>query len=388
MATAPVAVVFSSDYAQAVSRLPVHPQREVMTFSLLQHLRLLDRLHVVAPTPATDADLARFHAPRYIAALQNASTLSLDEQLEFGLTDDACAFDGLERYCSYVAGGSITAATLLTLTSPARPVDVAVHWGGGRHHAKKASASGFCYVNDVVLAVDVLLKSSPAAKVLVVDMDVHHGDGVEEAYYYSTRVFTLSFHKYARGFFPNSGAPSRIGAGPGKHTNLNVPLDDGITNEQFLEVFELLTSTTVDVFAPTHLVLVCGVDTLGSDPLGTFNLTAEGVGWCVQVVQELDLPLLVLGGGGYNVPDAARTFAHVTATLLGVEADVPTTIPEHEYFDRYGPYFTLQTRPNIGRVNLNTIASLEATCATALQHLERTKAAVASSQSQKRRDNF
>ncbi|OQR99799.1 hypothetical protein ACHHYP_04413 [Achlya hypogyna] len=328
----PVALVFSSAYALAASQLPVHQDRECMTFSLLQHLGLLGNMHVVAPTPATVADLSWFHSSRYIAALQTAEALSRDEELEFGLTDDAYVFPRLFEYCTYVAGASITAAALLSGAD--RRVDVAIHWGGGRHHAMKDRASGFCYVNDVVLAVETLLRKSPDAKVVVFDIDIHHGDGVESAFYYSSRVFTVSFHKFARGFFPNSGAPTRIGAGPGKYWNLNVPLDDGITDEQFLEVFELIAGRVVDIVDPTYTVVVCGVDTLGSDPLGTFNLTATGIGWCLQVLQEMDKPLLLLGGGGYNAADAARTFAHLTATILGVDESYTSAIPEHDFYDR------------------------------------------------------
>nr|AIG55966.1 secreted protein [Achlya hypogyna] len=355
----PVALVFSSAYALAASQLPVHQDRECMTFSLLQHLGLLGNMHVVAPTPATVADLSWFHSSRYIAALQTAEALSRDEELEFGLTDDAYVFPRLFEYCTYVAGASITAAALLSGAD--RRVDVAIHWGGGRHHAMKDRASGFCYVNDVVLAVETLLRKSPDAKVVVFDIDIHHGDGVESAFYYSSRVFTVSFHKFARGFFPNSGAPTRIGAGPGKYWNLNVPLDDGITDEQYAPAMESWRS-----YQP-------------SDPLGTFNLTATGIGWCLQVLQEMDKPLLLLGGGGYNAADAARTFAHLTATILGVDESYTSAIPEHDFYDRYGPHFTMKTTASVARRNKNTVASLEATCKEALRHLDRAEEATSSS---------
>ncbi len=254
-----VALIFSRPYAEALSQLPVHRQRECMTFSLIQHTGLLSKLHVIAPTPATKTDMERFHSSRYIDALKIAeTTLSSEDKVEYGLVDDASVFPGLFSYCQQVAGASLTAASLLATGR----VTTAINWGGGRHHAKKDQASGFCYVNDIVLAVDRLLQAAPASKVLVVDIDVHHGDGVEEAFYYSSRVCTISFHKYARGFFPGTGAPSRIGQGGGRYKNINVPLDDGISDEQFLEVFEAVFQAATDAFAPTFLVIVCGVDTL------------------------------------------------------------------------------------------------------------------------------
>ncbi|RHY33817.1 hypothetical protein DYB32_001377 [Aphanomyces invadans] len=224
-----------------------------MTFSLLQHTGLLAHVHVIAPDVASPSDLKRFHSSDYVDALKAETSSAAAIMLEHGLVDDAYAFPGLFSYCSYVAGASLTASKLLVSGS----IDIAINWGGGRHHAKKDHASGFCYVNDVVLAVDYLLHHIHACKVLVIDIDVHHGDGVEEAFYFSSQVFTLSFHKFARGFFPGTGSPSSIGRGAGRHRNLNVPLDDGITDNQFFEVFEVVVQAIVEAFMPTHVVMTC-----------------------------------------------------------------------------------------------------------------------------------
>ncbi|RHY92165.1 hypothetical protein DYB31_001894 [Aphanomyces astaci] len=317
-----------SEYATALSSLPVHPNRDCMTFSLLQHTGILSHLHVIAPDVASQSDLERFHTAGYVVALQRETSSTAAVMLEYGLVDDAYTFPGLFAYCTFVAGASLTAAKLLV----SETVDISINWGGGRHHAKKDHASGFCYVNDVVLAVDYLLQHVPSSKVLVIDIDVHHGDGVEEAFYFSSQVFTLSFHKLARGFFPGTGSAASIGRGAGRHRNLNVPLDDGITDDQFLEVFELVVQAVADAFEPSHVVMTCGVDTLSTDPLGTFNLTATGLCWCLEVVKEMELPLLVLGGGGYNEADAARCFAALTATA--VDQPLPQDVPDHDYFPK------------------------------------------------------
>ncbi|ETW00183.1 hypothetical protein H310_07583 [Aphanomyces invadans] len=359
------ALVFSSAYAAALSSLPVHSNRDCMTFSLLQHTGLLAHVHVIAPDVASPSDLKRFHSSDYVDALKAETSSAAAIMLEHGLVDDAYAFPGLFSYCSYVAGASLTASKLLVSGS----IDIAINWGGGRHHAKKDHASGFCYVNDVVLAVDYLLHNIHACKVLVIDIDVHHGDGVEEAFYFSSQVFTLSFHKFARGFFPGTGSPSSIGRGAGRHRNLNVPLDDGITDNQFFEVFEVVVQAIVEAFMPTHVVMTCGVDTLATDPLGTFNLTATGLCWCLDVVKELELPLLLLGGGGYNESDAARCFAALTATAI--DQMLPDQVSDHDYFPMYGPHFGMATAPVKARVNKNTVASLEATCQQALKQIGR-----------------
>ncbi|KAF0686843.1 Aste57867_21371 [Aphanomyces stellatus] len=324
-----VALVFSGAYADALARLPVHPKRDCMTFSLIQHTGLAQFLHIIAPDLASPAALERFHSKAYVEALLNGTSISLDEAKEYGLVDDAYVFDGMFEYCQYVAGASLTAAKLLLSNT----VDIAMNWGGGRHHAKKGQASGFCYVNDVVLAVDYLVQHVPHARVLVLDIDVHHGDGVEEAFYFSSHVCTVSFHKFAKGFFPGTGASSSIGQGAGRFKNFNVPLDDGITDEKFFEVFELIVQPLVDAFSPTHIVMTCGVDTLSTDLLGTFNLTANGIGWCLELVKEFELPLLLLGGGGYCEADAARCFAALTATA--VDQPLPDDVPDHDYFPLY-----------------------------------------------------
>lgn len=130
-------------------------------------------------------------------------------------------FDGLYEFCQLSSGGSVAAAVKLNKQA----ADIAVNWAGGLHHAKKSEASGFCYVNDIVLAILELLKYHQ--RVLYIDIDIHHGDGVEEAFYTTDRVMTVSFHKYGE-YFPGTGDLRDIGAGRGKYYSLNFPLRDGI----------------------------------------------------------------------------------------------------------------------------------------------------------------
>ena len=122
---------------------------------------------------------------------------------------------------------------------------------------------GFCYVNDVVLAVE-RLQGHGLDRVLVVDLDIHHGDGTEEAFYYSSSVYTISFHKWARGYFPGTGAPKCVGQGPGRYTNLNVPVLDGIVDEQYTVLVSTIVTAAAQRFDPHCIVVVCGVDTLST----------------------------------------------------------------------------------------------------------------------------
>lgn len=136
----------------------------------------------------------------------------------------------------------------------------------------RPKAGGFCYVNDVVLGVQRLLSKGKMKRVLVVDIDIHHGDGTQAAFYYSEKVTTISFHLHEPGFFPGTGDDKEIGAGRGKFNNVNVPLQRGITDDQFLEIFQRIVGKAVEAVQPETVVFVCGVDTLARDPLGGLTL--------------------------------------------------------------------------------------------------------------------
>ena len=182
-------------------------------------------------------------------------------------------------------------------------VDIAINWSGGLHHAKKSEASGFCYINDIVLAILELLKYHP--RVLYIDIDIHHGDGVEEAFYTTDRVMTVSFHKFGD-FFPGTGDLKDDGAERGKYYSVNVPLQDGIDDRSYVALFKAVISKVMEVYRPTAIVLQCGADSLTGDRLGCFNLTVKGHGECVRYVKSFGVPLLVMGGGGYNIRNVSR----------------------------------------------------------------------------------
>lgn len=182
--------------------------------------------------------------------------------------------------------------------------DMAVNWAGGLHHAKKSEASGFCYVNDIVLAILELLKYHQ--RVLYIDIDIHHGDGVEEAFYTTDRVMTVSFHKYGE-YFPGTGDLRDIGAGKGKYYAVNFPMRDGIDDESYGQIFKPIISKVMEMYQPSAVVLQCGADSLSGDRLGCFNLTVKGHAKCVEVVKTFNLPLLMLGEVDTQ-----------SATLLGV----------------------------------------------------------------------
>lgn len=282
-----VVFLYSKPYFDALQLLPVHSQREPMTFALMRTLGLMQpgKPQCIAPAKATQAHLELFHSKEYIDALikhddiSSVTTPTDQEELErFGLVDDAYVFSGVWRYCQYVAGASITAAdALLHLmrkradssisTNAPCAAPVVINLGGGRHHAMRSKASGFCYINDIVLAIQRLLtRGGPAINsgILCVDMDVHHGDGTQEAFYFSDSVTTVSFHLHERGFFPGTGAAGSVehGIGRGKFRNINVPLKRGISDAAYTALFKRVVGHAAEQLKPQVVVLVCGVDTL------------------------------------------------------------------------------------------------------------------------------
>ncbi len=194
-------------------------------------------------------------------------------------------------------------------------------------------------------------------RVLYIDIDIHHGDGVQEAFYLSNRVLTVSFHKYSADFFPGTGNLSEIGSDLGKYFSLNVPLQDGIDDESYVSLFKAVMEPTITTFRPSSIVLQCGADSLGCDRLGTFNLSIAAHGECVRFVKSFNLPLLVLGGGGYRGSSVARCWAYETGVLAGMS--LPDELPPNNYYEFFAPDYRLHPSLTGHIQNLNTRHSLE-----------------------------
>jgi len=146
-------------------------------------------------------------------------------------------------------------------------------------------------------------------RVLYIDIDIHHGDGVEEAFYTTDRVMTASFHKFGD-YFPGTGDARDVGYGKGKYYSLNVPLDDGIDDESYQSLFKPIMAKVMEVFQPGAVVLQCGADSLSGDRLGCFNLSVKGHAECVRYMRSFNVPLLLVGGGGYTIRNVARCWCY------------------------------------------------------------------------------
>ncbi|KAF3456229.1 hypothetical protein FNV43_RR00879 [Rhamnella rubrinervis] len=307
---------------------PMKPIRIQMAHHLISRYELLPHMEVYRPLSITKEDLCAFHAENYVDFLSTASLETPARVLgQFGMgTGDCPPFPGLFDFCTASAGGSIGGAVKLNNAES----DIAINWAGGLHHGKRCSASGFCYVNDIVLAILELLKVY--GRVLYVDVDVHHGDGVEEAFYHTDRVMTVSFHQFEERFFPGSGYINQTGVGCGKDYAINVPLAQGINDECFVDLFLSIMSKVMEVYKPEAVVLQSGADSLAGDVLGAFNLTTKGHAECLRFLRSYNIPLLLLGGGGYNIGNVARCWCYETAVALDIE---PNGILPDNYFSRF-----------------------------------------------------
>ncbi|MCJ1236270.1 histone deacetylase [Varicellaria rhodocarpa] len=314
---------------------PMKPWRLTLTNKIVLAYGMHHAMDLYLSRAATNQELSEFHTADYLDFLQRVTPFNIGESefeqgtLRYNIGDDCPIFDGLYQYCSLYTGASLDAARKLTSNQSS----IAINWSGGLHHAKKSEASGFCYINDIVLAILQLLLYHP--RVLYIDIDVHHGDGVEQAFWSTDRVLTVSFHKYDKeNFFPGTGGLDSTGptnaSNPGAHHSLNVPLHDGIEDDMYYKLFEDVIGPCRQIYQPTAIVLQCGADSLGGDRLGCFNLNIRAHGKCLAFVKTFNLPLLVVGGGGYTPKNVARLWAFETSLCIG--AEVHSNLPPHTPF--------------------------------------------------------
>ncbi|KAI3318485.1 hypothetical protein HD806DRAFT_511785 [Xylariaceae sp. AK1471] len=363
-----VAYFYDSDIGNFayVAGHPMKPHRIRLAHSLIMNYGVYKKMEIYRAKPATRLEMTQFHTDEYIDFLQKVSPENMDnyqrEQTKFNVGDDCPVFDGLFEFCGISAGGSMEGAARLNR----QKCDMAVNWAGGLHHAKKSEASGFCYVNDIVLGILELLRFNK--RVLYVDIDVHHGDGVEEAFYTTDRVMTVSFHKYGE-YFPGTGELRDVGIGAGKYYAVNFPLRDGIDDSSYKSVFEPVIASVMEFYNPDAVVLQCGGDSLSGDRLGCFNLSMEGHANCVKYVKSFNRPTLVVGGGGYTMRNVARTWAFETGLL--VDAHMDRTLPFNEYYEYYGPDYELDVRAS-NMENANSPEYLEKIKNQLIENLRRT----------------
>jgi acetoin utilization protein AcuC len=271
----------------------------------------------VPPEPAERIVLKKFHSARYLHALRTASHGRWEvDALEMGIgTQDCPVFRGLYEYTVLAVGGTLVASKLI-LSGDA---EIAFNPSGGFHHAGPERAAGFCYINDVALACMELAEHGK--RVLYLDVDVHHGDGVAYAFYDRSDVMTISFHQDPRTLFPGTGFAEEIGTGDGKGYCVNVPLPVGTYDQVYLKAFEAIALPLIKVYDPDVFVFELGADALAGDPLAHLQLTNNVYAEIINHLLSFNKPILATGGGGYNVENTVRAWALAWSIFCGADAD-------------------------------------------------------------------
>ncbi|MEW6587159.1 MAG: acetoin utilization protein AcuC [Nitrospirota bacterium] len=320
------AFIYSDDFARYSygHSHPLKPYRLKLTYELIKAYGLLSLpdVRVIEAQPPDGRDLLMFHEKDYIAMLKTVNNGEMTPASEFfGLgPGDNPVFEGVYDWSSLVAGASLQAADLIMRGG----CDITFNIAGGLHHAMPGRASGFCYINDPVLAIMSLLKNG--MRVAYVDIDAHHGDGVQYAFYSTDRVLTVSLHETGTILFPGSGFENETGAGRGEGYSVNIPLPPTCDDQLFVYAFEEIVPPLVGKFSPDVVVTQLGVDSFHGDPLAHLNFTNNGFVRVVESMKEIAPKWLALGGGGYDMANVARAWTLAWAVMNDVE--ISDEIPE------------------------------------------------------------
>jgi acetoin utilization protein AcuC len=317
---------------------PEHPlrmERLGLTWDLMEAYGLsaaLPRAKVLMPEAADLPAISRFHAPQYLEILRAVSAGDwVPHAGRYGLgPGDNPIFPGLWEAAQLVAGGSLLAAGLVAEGEVGR----AFHFAGGLHHAHPDRASGFCYVNDAVLAIMRLRERG--FRVAYVDIDAHHGDGVQFAFYRDPGVLTISTHERGDRLFPGTGFVDEMGEGDGLGYSVNLPLQPFTDDEVYLGAFEAVVPPLLGAFKPDVLVLQLGIDSHRTDPLTHLALTVQGFAAAVKRLLACCPRVVALGGGGYDLPNVARAWTQAWALMNDVA--LPDALPRrvHREMARLG----------------------------------------------------
>lgn len=300
---------------------PFDPVRLAITYDLLAETGLLLQRDLVQPRAATEQELLLVHSHGYIQAVCGASNGRADEEYlsryDLG-TEDVPVFKGMHLAASLAVGGSLTAAELVLEGKKKHAVNLA----GGLHHAQRGSASGFCIYNDAAVAI-AWIRQKYGARVLYIDTDAHHGDGVQNIFYDDPEVMVISLHESGHYLFPGTGDIHERGRGEGYGSTINVPLEPLTEDDSWISAFHSVVVPNARMFAPEIIISQNGCDGHYLDPLTHLTLTMKSYVEIPAAVHELaeqlcDGRLVVLGGGGYNIWQVVpRAWAYLWSIVSG-----------------------------------------------------------------------
>lgn len=295
---------------------PFKTERAAQTRSVLSSMGY--PLGVALPPPPAPVEaLLHYHSQRYLEVLEAASGGELEaEGLFMGLaTPETPVFTDLYPYARMAVGGSLAAAERVLDGS----ADVVFNPSGGLHHALSEKAGGFCYLNDIVLACRHL--ADAGARVACVDLDAHHGNGQQDAFFDTDAVLAISTHEDGRTLYPWGGFVEETGSGSGTGYTVNVPLPAGTDDECFVHAFNAVVPPLLQAYAPDVIVLEIGMDILATDPLTHLSMTNNMLTEVLPAITGMGVPILATGGGGYQPDNTARGWALAWTVLCDIDTE-------------------------------------------------------------------
>ena len=324
---------------------PLQQKRLKMVYKLLQATGVLDThggtVEWIEPTPCTEDALLEVHTPDFVDAVKRAGAGETDRNYlrNYGVgPGDTPAFPGMFDAARLYCGGTVDAARLVL-----NGYDAAFNVAGGLHHAHPAYASGFCTFNDCALGIHELLKGG-MKKVAYIDIDAHHGDGVQACFYDDPRVMTVSVHESGKSLYPGTGFPEEIGGAGAEGTSVNLPLYRYTSDAVWHEAFDAVIPDALAKFNADAYVFQFGADAHYGDPLAHLMLSSKSWMLAVEKLFKVagDKPVVITGGGGYNIPTVARLWTLVMAHAAGVT--LPNEVPT-DYAKEYGITHLHDTEP-------------------------------------------
>ncbi|WP_040920043.1 acetoin utilization protein AcuC [Saccharomonospora glauca] len=329
---------------------PFNPVRLDLTIRLATALGVLDDVPFLVPEPAEAEELYRAHSAEYVEAVKQAPMAGWDVGHGLG-TPDNPVFTDMHEASSLVVGSTLLGARRIAEGRARRAVNIA----GGLHHAMRARASGFCVYNDCAVAISWLLDHG-FDRIAYVDTDVHHGDGVQAAFYGDPRVLTISLHQHPFTLFPGTGYSGETGEGEAEGCAVNLPLPPATKDSGWFRAFHAVVPSVLAAFRPQILVTQCGVDSHEEDPLADLSLTVDGHRAIYRTLRELadtfaEGRWLAVGGGGYQlIRVVPRSWTHLLATVLDRDVDPTTPLPREwtEYVLALAPTAEIPARMTDG----------------------------------------
>lgn len=351
---------------------PLHQDRILLHYELSKALGILSSPGVSEPDfEPVDDELLRFvHTQEYIDEIRALSQKQGYSTLDMG---DTVAFPGAYDITRLMVGATIACVDSVMQGK----TDHAWNPGGGLHHAHANRAAGFCIFNDVAIACHYLKKKYQQKRILYLDIDVHHGDGVEEQFVTDPEVLTLSIHQTGRTLYPGTGYPYDIGEGEGRGYTVNLPMPPYTQDAQYLEAFEAIVPPIIDAFKPQVILMQNGVDTHFQDQLGNLLLTTNAFAKISQRVHELahqysQGKLIAVGGGGYSYYSVPRCWTVILGQLSGVQLanEIPeswqrlfteiTDLQAPEWLhDKEAPVLSQEYHDRIGRIVKESVSRVQ-----------------------------